>query len=346
MNCRLYVAFAALAGIVLIVALMARPDHGIEAAPGDTVADFVYGQFGSFTTNNLNCASFGTINAGSLCSPNGITIDSSGRLWITDTNNHRVPQYDTPLTSSAANRVIGQLGSFTTGVCNTGGVSADSLCWPAAVAVDSRGNLYVADNSNQRVLEFDDPVNTAPTADRVFGQFGSFTTSVSNNGGTSANSLWHPAGVAVDLSDNLYVADRYNYRVLEYIPTSSGTTADRVFGQLGSMTSGVLNLDGVSAILGSSPQSAASKPMARPGDTDGDGLGAADERLFGSTEGDSDHDTVVNNTDLLGVALHFPTQPLGYHFVCDGNRDGVVNNSDLLVVALQLATNPTRCVLP
>jgi hypothetical protein len=178
----------------------------------------------------------------------------------------------------------------------------------------------------------------------------------------------------------------YNYRVLEYdTPTSSGTTADRVFGQLGSMTSGVLNLDGVSAILGSNPKSAASKPMARPGDTDGDGLGAADERLFGSTErdSDSDHDTqpdgreakgygsslalkdtdgdgfcdaqeiasnngdsVVNNTDLLGVALHFPTQPLGYYFVYDGNRDCVVNNSDLLVVALQLATNPTRCVLP
>jgi hypothetical protein len=144
-------------------------------------------------------------------------------------------------------------------------------------------------------------------------------------------------------------------------------------------------LDGAECILGSNPTNAASKPGPRPGDTDGDGLGAADEPLFGGTEGDSDSDddtqpdgreakgygsslslkdtdfdgvcdaremasvngdTVVNNSDLLGVALHFPTQPAGYHFVYDTTRDGVTNNSDLLFVALQLPANPARCILP
>ena len=169
------------------------------------------------------------INAGSLCGPNAVTIDSAGRLWIADSYNNRVLEYDTPLTSSTATRVYGQFGSFTTGIANNGGVSADSLNHPTGVAVDSAGRLYIVDDGNHRVLEFDTPLSSS-TANRVFGQFNSFTTNTFNNGGTSASSLWHPIDVAIDSNDNVFVSDRYNYRVLEYdAPVANDTIADRVY---------------------------------------------------------------------------------------------------------------------
>jgi hypothetical protein len=86
------------------------------------------------------------------------------------------------------------------------------------VAVDAAGNLYVADKSNSRVLEYDAPLATDTVADRVFGQ-GSLTSSSGCNLGLaspSANSLCNPWGVAVDAAGNLYVGDQGNNRVLEY----------------------------------------------------------------------------------------------------------------------------------
>jgi len=83
------------------------------------------------------------------------------------------------------------------------------------------------------------------TADVVWGQGGSFTTNTVNKGGVSANSLWWPYGVIVDGSDNLYVGDYINNRIL-YYPAGS-TTATRVYGQGGSFTSNANNNGGVSA---------------------------------------------------------------------------------------------------
>src|SRR5207249_5388741 len=95
--------------------------------------------------------------------------------------NNRVLEYDTPLTSdTTADRVFGQGGSFSTTTCNNGGVSADSLCTPVGVAVDGAGNLYVADSHNHRVLEYDTPLTSDTTAERVFDQCGTFVTHACN----------------------------------------------------------------------------------------------------------------------------------------------------------------------
>ena len=53
-----------------------------------------------------------------LCFPEGVAVDGSGHLYVADTDNNRVLEYDTPLTKSTADRVFGQGGSFTTGECN------------------------------------------------------------------------------------------------------------------------------------------------------------------------------------------------------------------------------------
>jgi sugar lactone lactonase YvrE len=210
---------------------------------GSTTADRVYGQLGSFFSNTANK---GGISANSLSAPNGLAIDSSGGLYISDQSNHRVLHY--PANSTTADLVYGQLGSFTTGTFNNGGISANSLCIPRGLAVDPNGGLYVADIANNRVLHY--PAGST-TADRVYGQFGNFSSNTSNNGGISANSMFSPNRVVVDPAGGLYVTDNNNNRVLHF--SMDSTTADRVYGQLGSFSSNTANKGGISANSLSTP---------------------------------------------------------------------------------------------
>ncbi len=201
----------------------------------NTTANFVFGQGGVFTTGLCNK---GGLNRNGLCGPAGVVLDSAGNLFVADFNNHRVLEYNAPLTATA-NNIFGQPTPFLNG-CNQGGLSANSLCNPHGVALDSAANLYVADQFNSRVLEYDTPLATMPantTANFVFGQGAVFTTNTCNQGGLSANSLCFPTGVGVVIggaqSGNVYIVDRSNNRVLQYdTPLSTAsTTASVVLGQ-------------------------------------------------------------------------------------------------------------------
>jgi sugar lactone lactonase YvrE len=178
----------------------------------DTTADRVFGQpdFSHNTANN------GGVSASSLHDPEGAALDAQGNLYVTDYLNNRVLEYDNPLThDTTADRVLGQ-SDFIHNIANSGGISADSLNGPVGVALDARGNLYVADTFNNRVLEYDDHVAHDTTADRVFGQ-PDFTHNDPNRGGTPrADTLSQPHGVALDQQNNLYVTDVANRRLLEY----------------------------------------------------------------------------------------------------------------------------------
>ena len=96
----------------------------------------------------------------------------------------------------------------------------------------SIGEIYIADDGGERVLEFSSPL-TSSIANRVFGQGGDFNSESCNVG---AGGLCHPFSSAVDSGNNLYIADRDNNRVLEFdtvsstplptaTPTSTSTTA-------------------------------------------------------------------------------------------------------------------------
>ncbi len=240
---------AIVGGLILAIvatALLVSGRSIVNAAPGDVTADRVFGQGGSFTQTACNN---GGISANSLCQASGVAVDTLGHVYVADMYNHRVLGFIDPInTDTTADLVIGQGGSFTSGVPALGGVTASSLDNPTDVAVDSAGNLYVVDWGHDRVLEYDTPFSSNTVADRVFGQFNSMTTAIYNNGGTSANSLKNPMSVAVDPAGNLYIGDRGNRRILQYnTPLSSDTTADRVFGQLGSFTTSGFNQGGLSA---------------------------------------------------------------------------------------------------
>jgi len=124
------------------------------------------------------------------------------------------------------------------GTCNYAGaaVNASRFCLIdpgllGGLAVDSRGNLWLSDVFNNRILEFDRPFETDGVADYVLGQGNSFRTRTCNKGSRSARTLCNPGALAFDRDDNLFVADQLNHRVLLFVQPLQDKVADRVFGQ-------------------------------------------------------------------------------------------------------------------
>jgi sugar lactone lactonase YvrE len=201
----------------------------------DKVADNVFGQNGEFTTNYCNGADT-IVSADTLCHPIGVAVDGAGNLYIGDHDNQRVLAYLAPLSDTTADFVFGQDGKMDSNACNLGGaVTKTTLCGPTGVSADGAGNLFVADYGNHRVLEYNTPLSTDTSADKVFGQSNSFSTADCNkDGAVSAKTLCNPLFPNLDIAGNLFVTDYGNCRVLKYnTPLAAGgnTTADKVFGQ-------------------------------------------------------------------------------------------------------------------
>jgi sugar lactone lactonase YvrE len=186
---------------------------------GDTVADLAFGQGG--TNFNSIAVNSGGINAASLAGPTGVAVDGLGNVYIADGNNNRVLEYNqagSPPTNVTANIIFGQGGNLATNNCNAGGLNADSLCRPFQIALDAANNLYVADQSNNRVLQYNNPRATDTRADGVLGQADNLTANSCNlGGGPAAGGLCRPQGVALDPSGNVYVADTDNQRALVFL---------------------------------------------------------------------------------------------------------------------------------
>lgn len=152
----------------------------------------------------------GPATNGSLNGLQGVALDSLGNLFIADTGNNCIRKVDT-------NGTITTLaGNGTSGYSGDGGASMNaSLNYPTSVAVDGRGNLFIADMYNQRIRKIDTNgiISTvAGNGDVVFS--GSPAGTYSGDGGWATNAgLNQPSSVAVDASGKLYIADSQNNRI-------------------------------------------------------------------------------------------------------------------------------------
>ncbi len=211
-------------------------NHRVLGYPsGSGTANRVWGQ-PDFKHNAPN-----GLEANSISGAYQILVDYTTEpfpLYVSDTNNHRILIWKDSTgfrNGDPANLVIGQ-PDLTTAVANvdTGAgqtPTATSLAGPRGIALDSSGNLFVADTANNRVLRFPRPVEQSGriTADLVLGQ-GDFFSSISAS--VTARSLSLPSGLAFDSQGNLFVSDTGNNRVLEFGPgLANAAAAMRVFGQ-------------------------------------------------------------------------------------------------------------------
>jgi sugar lactone lactonase YvrE len=166
--------------------------------------------------------------------PSGVIFQTSSNiLWVADYANSRVLGFmhgGAGFTNGQnADLVLGQADfSNPNPVCH---ITQSGLCFPADVASDSAGNLWVADQGSSRVLEYKPPFSSGENASVEIGQT-SFTSTPMTCDSPADNDLCGPWSLAFDPSGNLWVLDGANNRILEYKPPfTNGESASVVLGQ-------------------------------------------------------------------------------------------------------------------
>jgi DNA-binding beta-propeller fold protein YncE len=151
----------------------------------------------------LTWGSFGTGN-GQFNAPVGVATDPSGNVYVSDSHNYRVEEFN------GAGTYLTQWGTY--------GSGTGQFIEMSNLAVDGAGNVYVLDSS------------IAPRVEK-FSSTGAFLTQWSGSGG-AAGLFAYPRGIAVDASGNVYVADTGNRRIQKF------TSAGAPLAQWGSAGSG------------------------------------------------------------------------------------------------------------
>ncbi|HTB33552.1 MAG TPA: hypothetical protein VK842_01700, partial [bacterium] len=192
-------------------------------ATNGQAADLVVGQ-PDFTSNAPGTG------ANHLLDPN--TADISGsNLIVADTNNNRCLVFSPVPTANGASAsgVVGQ-SDFNSVAANAGGLSASSIDYVPAFTVDADGNLWVADDGNNRVLRYNGIPNTfAPPATLVLGQADFASNQPNRSGSTTvaqANGLYMPYDVNVAGAD-VFVNEYGNSRISVFTcpPTPTPTAS-------------------------------------------------------------------------------------------------------------------------
>lgn len=130
--------------------------------------------------------------------PNGVAVDASGNVYVSDANNGRIRKI-TP---------AGEVSTFAgSGIlATTDGIgSAASFHYPQGVAVDVSGNVYVCDPYNGKIRKI--------TPARVVTTLAGSAATGSTDGLVSSASFNFPSGLVVDANGNVYVADRSNNKI-------------------------------------------------------------------------------------------------------------------------------------
>ena len=171
-----------------------------------------------------------------LDSPAGIALDSSGNVYFSDSHNNRIREINTTtgvITTIAGTGVAGFSGDGSAATSAT-------LNLPLGVAVDSSGNVYIADTNNHRIRKITGTTISTIAGNGDQGYEG-------DNVLATATGLDSPNSLALDASLNVYISDTHNQRIrlvtvaTGIITTYAGNGTRAYSGDSGAATSASLN---------------------------------------------------------------------------------------------------------
>ncbi len=139
-----------------------------------------------------------------------VAVDAQGRLYISDTLNHRIRRVD-----FALNMIETVAGNGTAGFGGDGALAtAASLNNPRDIEIGADGRLYIADELNNRIRAVDLALGTIETV------AGTGVAGFSGDGALAVNAMLNrPTGIEFDREDHMYIADAYNHRIRRvYLP--------------------------------------------------------------------------------------------------------------------------------
>lgn len=140
-------------------------------------------------------------------SPMGMTADENGNLYVADFYNHRIRMVT----------MTGEVSTFagsTSGFADGVGAAAQFFS-PAGVTLDRVGNVYVADYGNSKIRKITMSGEVTTIAGSSYGY---------ENGTALMAKFKSPKGLAIDVHDNIYVADYFNFKIRKITPNGKVTT--------------------------------------------------------------------------------------------------------------------------
>jgi sugar lactone lactonase YvrE len=174
--------------------------------------------------------------------PNGIAVDSQGDLYVADTGDETIRQIRHSGTNWITTTIAGAVGVFG---ANDGTNGDAQFEFPYDVAVNSKGDLFVADYFNDAIREII-PIGTNWVTTTIAGQDGTQAFSDGTNISAAFN---EPNSIAVDSFNNVYVADTYNNAIRKLVPVGTNWVTFTIGGlSQGGGPSNPGLLDGTNAV--------------------------------------------------------------------------------------------------
>jgi sugar lactone lactonase YvrE len=160
-----------------------------------------------------SCGDGGKANNATL-SPSGVAVDHAGNLYISDSADHRIRKVAAG--SGVITTLAGTGAEGSTSMCGDGGpASSATLSEPYGLALDSAGNLYIADVGASRVRKVSAGSGIITTVAGSGAVCASSTGSCGDGGAApgAAFDSGSPQDVAVDSAGNLYITDTFDHRI-------------------------------------------------------------------------------------------------------------------------------------